>query len=228
MADVDIATYQRKKLTEKNQEPKIRLRCAKCLQPDFSCFCPMIKPIEQDIQFVILIHPVEIARRIATGRLAHLCLKNSHLIAGHLFNENKSVKSLLADSENYCVLLYPGIQSANLTLMSAENRALIKPINKKLTIFVIDGTWATAKKMVNGSHNLKNLPRICFTPSEPSNFRIRRQPNSSCYSTIEAIHQTIGLLGNSSCDHDHLLEVFDKMVTRQLELAHSKTWSPWF
>ena len=98
---------------------------------------------------------------------------------------------------------------------------------KKLTVFVIDGTWATARKMVRLSTNLHALPRICFTPPAPSNFRVRKQPKAECYSTIEAIHHTIELLGESrgfpvaERGHDHLLRVFDWMVTRQLEFIEA-------
>jgi hypothetical protein len=56
---------------------------------------------------------------------------------------------------------------------------------------------------------------------------VRKQPAQECYSTIEAIHHTIELLG-PSCgfsvaqrEHDRLLFIFDKMVSRQLDLAHS-------
>lgn len=125
------------------------------------------------------------------------------------------------------MMLYPGPQSANLSLMSADQKTSINPSEKKLTIFVIDGTWHTAKKMVNVSENLRQMPRICFTPDKPSAFRVRKQPRPECYSTIEAIHQTIDLLSPQNRKHDHLLYVFNKMVARQIELSHSQKWSSW-
>ncbi|GIL17380.1 MAG: hypothetical protein BroJett040_11310 [Oligoflexia bacterium] len=209
---------------------RMRLRCPQCLQPDFSCYCALIKPFDPGMVFVILTHPIEIARRIATGRMSHLCLKNSHWIGGHDFTNNESVNLLLQDPKLHPVLLYPGPDSRNMSLMSEEEKFDLTPsgnrlVGKKLAIFVIDGTWHTARKMVRLSQNLKDLPRICFTPDRPSNFRIRHQPRPECYSTIEAIHQTIDLLSPPNRNHDHLLEVFDKMVNRQLELAYSLTVS---
>ena len=152
-------------------------------------------------------------------------LKNSIWRMGHLFGDSVEVNALLGDPGRDCVMLYPGVQAANLTHMSPEARALLTASARRLTIFVIDGTWSTARTTVNQSPNLKAMRRICFTPAGVSNFRIRQQPRPECYSTIEAIHHTIELLGCASDDgsrpHDRLLRVFDKMVDRQIELAHS-------
>lgn len=76
------------------------------------------------------------------------------------------------------------------------------------------------------SRDIANLPRICFTPTTPSNFRVRRQPRRDCYSTIEAIHHTIDLFQTPAAltrDHDRLLDLFDRMIDRQIELTHSMT-----
>jgi len=177
---------------------------------------------------MILTHPIEIKRRrIATGRMAHLSLHNSRLMMGSLYGHDDRVNSVLSDVNRHCVMLYPGKQSANLTAMAPEARAFLTPIGKQLTVFVIDGTWSTAKKTVNQSPNLNTLPRICFTPPGPSNFRVRQQPRPECYSTIEAIHHVIELLGPAvgfnleARAHDQLLFVFSQMVEKQLLMANS-------
>lgn len=214
--------YLLKKEQLSSQAPKYRTLCSKCIQPDFSCYCKHITPIQCPVNFVVLIHPIEAKRRIATGRMSHLCLQGSHLIKGQNFTDHPHIDALIADPEYHSVILYPGIQSVNLSQLSADDRKELVFKNKKLRVFVIDGTWATARRMVRQSENINKLPRICFTPVKPSNFRVRKQPESHCYSTIEAIHHTIELLGSSEGfdlnqrPHDHLLEVFDGMVERQL------------
>ena len=198
--------------------------CRKCLQPDFGCFCKDIISFDPEIQFVILIHPIENRRRIATGRLSHLCLNGSRLILGQNYTSNKTVNDLVENPDFYPVILYPGETATNLTALSCKQRASLFPKNKKLTIFVIDGTWATAKKTLRKSKNLSSLPRICFTPNSPSSFRARQQPTAECVSTVEAIHQTIELLGPAcgfdtlSRKQDILLSTFDKMVEMKLSL----------
>lgn len=222
---MDLETFKRRRLIALDQAPRLRMKCRKCLQPDFSCFCEWLKPVDPHIHFVILTHPVEFRRRIATGRLSHLSLLNSTLLVGEDFSQNDKLNDILDNPNFYRVMLYPGRQSVNLTPMSTAEKQNLIPSRKKLAVVVIDGTWGTARRMVRLSQNIKALPRICFFPPTPSNFRVRRQPRPECYSTIEAIHHTIDLLGPacgySGRDHDHLLFVFDKMVRRQIDLTHA-------
>jgi DTW domain-containing protein YfiP len=160
--------------------------------------------------------------------MAHLSLPNSHLITGCDYSANTLVNDIVADSRRHCAILYPGQQSTNLSTLSADEKTALLPDGKTLTVFVIDGTWATARKMMRMSRNLHELPRISFSPPAPSNFRVRKQPKPECYSTIEAIHHTIELL-NAPADrrHDSLLRTFDWMVTRQLEfIEQSRAQGP--
>jgi DTW domain-containing protein YfiP len=163
--------------------------------------------------------------------MAHLSLANSHLIMGYLFEHDPRVNAILSDTNRHSVLLYPSRRSVNLTPLSEEELRNLVPQGKRLTVFVIDGTWSTAKKTVNQSPNLNSLPRICFTPPGPSNFRVRLQPRPECYSTIEAIHYTAELLGpavgldSTTREHDQLLFVFSKMVDRELQFAGARIGS---
>lgn len=216
---MNLNDYRRKKDEHLASQPTYRNLCTTCLQPDFGCYCQVIQPIACAINFVILIHPIEAKRRIATGRMSHLCLAGSHLIKGINYTHNDELNVLIADPEYHTVILYPGQRSVNITELSNDEREAKFLTDKKLRILVIDGTWATARKMLNQSENLKKLPRICFSPAKPSNFRVRKQPKDFCYSTIEAIHHTIDLFHGDSViprQHDHLLEVFDTMVEKQL------------
>lgn len=219
---MNVDEYLQKKAERLKQVPKYRIVCQTCTQPDFGCYCAQVKPFDAKINFVVLIHPIEVKRRIATGRMSHQILQNSYLIKGQDYSYNDQVNDLIDDSNYHSVILYPGPSSTNLTMLSENEKQILFPLNKKLRIFVIDGTWATARKMIRQSQNLKRLPRICFSPTKPSNFRVRKQPDANCYSTIEAIHHTIELIGASQGfnvakrEHDQLLHVFDYMVERQL------------
>lgn len=179
------------------------------------------------MKFVILIHPIEARRRIATGRLSHFCLANSELILGHDYSANERVNELIKDPGFHPVILYPGVKSSNLSLMTVSERTNLFPKGKPLSVFVIDGTWATARQMVNQSQNLQTLQRVCFSPDRPSNFRVRKQPAPGCYSTIEAIHQTIELLGPvakfpvETREHDRLIQVFDQMVEKEIHFREN-------
>lgn len=220
-----LQDYLEQKKRQGEALPVYRTLCTDCLQPSFSCYCGEIKRFDSKIDFVILIHPIEVKRRIATGRMSYLCLENSYLIKGQDYSQDETVNRLLQDPSRECMILYPGKTSINLTEHSSlERKALFKP-EKRLTLFVVDGTWATAKKIMRQSQNLLNLPRICFSPEKPSTFRVRKQPNINYYSTLEAIHHTIDLIGDAkgfdvaSRAHDNLRHVFDTMVERQLDFV---------
>lgn len=219
---MNLEKYRIKKAEQNLNKPHYRTMCSACSQPDFSCYCQQVKPFDSKIDFVVLIHPIEAKRRIATGRMSHQCLKNSHLVKGQNYTEDKTVNTLITDSNYHSMILYPGATSKNLSMLQETEKENLFPKDKKLRIFVIDGTWATARKMIRQSENLKTLPRICFSPTKPSTFRVRKQPHPNCYSTIEAIHHTIELVGESQGFsvkerlHDNLLHVFDYMVERQL------------
>lgn len=227
---MDIATYKLKRAEFLSKEPKYRTLCTTCKQPDFSCYCRKISSFDPKINFVILIHPVEAKRRIATGRMSHLSLKNSHLIQGQDYSKNDLVNELLADTHYNSFILYPGHDSKDISLMSASEKQNL--CAKKMRVFVIDGTWATARKMIRQSKNLHALPRLCFVPNRPSNFRVRKQPRANCYSTIEAIHHTIELVGESQGfavherEHDKLLSTFNYMVETQLGFIRESNAHP--
>ncbi len=229
---MDLESYLLARATQQALKSTHRQFCLKCIQPEFSCYCRHIQSFDPRFQLVILIHPIEVRRRVATGRMSHLVLQGSQLIAGQDYSENPQVNAWTKNPENQCLLLYPGKSSVDVSQMTLQQRAQIFDPSKKLVLFVIDGTWATAKKMVRQSENLSQLPRIGFTPANPSRFRVRKQPKAHCLSTIEAIHETIELIGplvgfsTVSREHDKLLRVFDKMVERQLQFVERSINNP--
>lgn len=219
---MDLELYKQRRESLQKEEKSYRNLCVTCLQPEFGCYCQHVQKLDPKIKFVILIHPIEVKRRIATGRMAHLCLQNSELIAGQDYTSNSRVNAILRNPYYQPLVLYPGRNSQDLTSMNYVQKTRIFSGDKQPVVFVIDGTWATARKMMGQSQNLKELPRICFTPPGPSQFKVRKQPEAECYSTIEAIHHAIELVGNNvgfdvaSRAHDRLIHVFNHMVERQL------------
>lgn len=210
---------------------KFRGLCLTCLRPPLTCYCKHVAPFDPQLKFVILIHGREAQKRIATGRIAHLCLKNSELIQGYDYSDNDRVNELIHSEAYQPFVLYPGENSLDLGKLDFSQRETFVQAGKQVLIFVIDGTWTTARKTMLRSKNLQRLPRICFEPSRPSRFRLRKQPKPNFFSTIEAIHQTIELFGKydpKQGEHNRLLDVFDQMVEQQIELSkRPKTYCIW-
>jgi DTW domain-containing protein YfiP len=161
----------------------------------------------------------------ATGRLSHLCLENSQIITGIDFNQNEAVQTLLNDENNFCTLLYPGIESRDISQGDFRSKS---EQNKKWIVFILDATWPCAKKMMKLSTCLHFIPKISFSNGRKSIFTIKHQPNEMCLSTIESVHQflidteMVGLekIGEAK---DNLMEVFKAMIDFQIKCASDPT-----
>ena len=206
---------------KEDNAPAYREYCYACRRAKINCLCGNIRPFDTRMRFVILMHEEEAKnQRTGTGRLARLCLRNSELLVGIDFSRDARVNELLADPAYVPFVLYPGPTAVNFAAMGPG--AL--PEGKNFLIFVIDGTWRTAKSLLNKSHNVRALPRISFSRNYLSRFRIKKQPMPHCVSTIEAIYylcreaEAAGYerLGPAA---GILTEVFDRMVETQLRYS---------
>ena len=195
---------------------------------------------ETSTRFVFLMHPKEYKEEKAgTGRLTHLCLPNSELHMGIGFDRDEAVQALLADPHNHCVLLYPGKDALNLSVTGItewETKCGEKPdqevglhalrselLQRRLVVFLLDATWSLARKMLRLSPGLQRLPRIMFTPTAPSRYIIKQQPQAGCLSTLEALHELMLVLEKQQLDRyalpAQLLEIFERLQRFQMECA---------
>lgn len=213
------------KRQEANLAPdNFRPMCFKCLRPRIACLCAEIRSFKSDPELVILIHPRETKRAIGTARLAHLAICNSLLFRGDatVVDADSRIQRLIEDDRRKSVVLFPGPGSLDLDDEQSD-LAPLRSAPQGLRVFVIDGTWSEARKIVQRSRALRDLPQIMFRPERPSRYRIRKQPKPVCVSTIEAIHallercsaRGLGRLPASHA-HDGLLDVFDRMVDMQI------------
>ena len=198
-----------------------RETCYCCFWPKPLCWCPSIQPMDTRTRFVFLMHPKEFKQEKAgTGRLTHLCLPNSRIIMGVGFDDNEEVQALIHDSRNLAVLLYPGETARNLSEGGLRPEELG---DRTLVVFLLDATWACARKMLRLSPSLQRLPRIMFTPSAPSRYVIKQQPQDGCLSTLEATHDLLGALERGGLDHyplpEQLLGLFARMQDFQIKCA---------
>lgn len=197
-----------------------REKCYQCYRPISSCMCPHIRPIMTQTKFVILMHPKEFKKtKNGTGRLTHLSLPNSELYIDIDFSEHRAVNTLINNPNNLCYVLYPGKNALHL------NKEKIETAGKQVVIFIIDSTWPCSVKMLRLSSNLQNLPRMSFTHSKSSQFRIKEQPKEFCLSTIESTLSVLELLNEQGIEEieegafESFLDPFTSMVEYQLGCA---------
>lgn len=198
-----------------------RLTCYRCFWPQSLCWCASITPMPTRTRFVLLMHPKEFKHEKAgTGRLTHLCLGNSEIHMGLNFDTDESVQALIADPANFPVLVYPGPTARNLTTGALAPAELGR---RRLVLFLLDGTWSGARKMLRLSPSLQKLPRVMFTPTAPSRFLIKQQPQVGCLSTLETAHELLLALTASGLDTyalpAQLLDLFARMQAFQMKCA---------
>jgi len=172
-------------------------------------------------KFVYLMHPKEFKHEKAgTGRLTHLCLSSSEIHMGLTFDTHELVQALIVDPANFPVLVYPGPTARNLTTGAMTETDLG---GRRLVLFLLDGTWSGARKMLRLSPSLQRLPRVMFTPTAPSRFIIKQQPQAGCLSTLETTHELLLALEKSGLDAyplpAQLHDLFARMQAYQIRCA---------
>lgn len=189
------------------------------MRPSCTCICKHLSPLQTKTRFIILMHPKEYKKeKNGTGHMTKLQLENSEIIVGVDFTNNKRVNEILNNEKNNSFLLYPGNDNFNLSVRESAETNLFMGNNPH--IFILDGTWPCARKMLKLSKNLQQLKRVSFDNEIKSKFIIKQQPHALCLSTIESVYTVINLLKEANleqCDTKNFLIPFEKMIASQVE-----------
>ncbi|HKP98097.1 MAG TPA: tRNA-uridine aminocarboxypropyltransferase [Fibrobacteria bacterium] len=225
---MDKASYlelKRKRLEEAVTYKK-ETTCYTCHWIRENCLCPLIEPFDTETRFVILMHCKEARKEKAgTGRICRATLRNSRIIVGIDFTRNEEVNALIRDPRNDCRVMYPGRKSLNVSTDDVSPLLESKRSGRRLVIFLVDGTWQCAKKMMRLSLNIRALPRIGFTAAHESIFYIKEQPAAYCLSTLESIHFFLseadrrGVESLPGRPQDNLIVVFKSMIDFMVRCA---------
>jgi DTW domain-containing protein YfiP len=171
------------------------------------CYCAALPRIETATRVVILQHPRERDMPIGTARMASLCLPGSELHVGVRWDDSAALARAIGDPARPPILLYPG---------RGAKDVLAEPPAGPVTLVVVDGTWSQAKTVVRDNAVLQALPRYAFVTPEPSQYRIRREPDEAFVSTIEALMHVLGALEGEPERFRRLLDPLNAMVDAQL------------
>ncbi len=184
-----------------------RTLCARCLRPTRVCVCKLLPTLTPQARVIILQHPRERGMAIGTAKMASRCLTGSSVIVGTHVDAHPTVVAALADPTRRPVLLWPG--------RGAKDLAVERP-SGPITLFVVDGTWTLAGKMIGFNPVIAALPRYAISPKSPSEYRIRREPRAECLSTIEAVSNALGLLENEPERYRAMMDPFRAMIDAQI------------
>ena len=167
-----------------------RTLCERCDRPPTQCLCASLprSPIQTSTRVLVLQHPKEARRRIASVPLIPLCLENVDVVKGVCFDDKLSqIQEALTEGFEP-LLLFPG--PAATCLDARDPQEPQGPARSKPKLLVlIDGTWTQARHMMQHSPGLASQCRhVMFEAPVASVFdALRREPEKHCMSTVEAV-----------------------------------------
>jgi len=183
--------------------------CSQCGKARKACICDNIVALDSQVELIILQHPTEEHRPMGTARILSLSLVNSRLLVGEDFREHGELNQLLAEPDVEHFVLYPSDVS-----LSAADVAL--PIEKKIRIILLDGTWKKAFKIWQLNTQLHHLPCLHLPEDLKGNYRIRKAPSENALSTVEAGFHVLSMIQPEK-DFSPLLDAFEAMVDYQIQ-----------
>ncbi|MEW5854479.1 MAG: tRNA-uridine aminocarboxypropyltransferase [Myxococcota bacterium] len=193
-------------------------RCYRCHRAVSACWCATVTPLKPPVQVNFLQHPREARNPIGTLHMAHQALPGSRLFVGVDFSEDAQLRALVNDTSRRHALLYPG--------PDAQDAGTLRITDEPLTLWVIDGTWWQARKVFQANPLLHALPRYRLQPSQPGQYRIRKEPAAHCLSTVEAVAALLDALEGAPGRYASMLTPFHAMVEHQLSFAEAPTRTP--
>lgn len=212
-----------------------RETCLKCFRIQSLCLCKAIHYFEIEPLIVLLVHPREFMKTVGTVRIVKLSVSNSVMLRGRGsdFDQDSQFLSLISNPDHHPMILFPGSDSLNLNSADSSMLAEKIPTGKRLVIFVIDGTWTTAKQIIRDSKILRTLPKISFDVGAASVYEFRKQPKQFCLSTVEAVALLIenlkekGLcLPTPENGHQKMIQGFKLLIEAQLHFEANPKHRP--
>jgi DTW domain-containing protein YfiP len=176
----------------------------------------LISKVQNSIEVLILQHPMEVSQTKGTARLLHLCLPNSYINVGEVFED-----ALFLSSKN-TILLYPITQEDySLGIASPPNldpSILIHLDNIRLII--LDGTWRKSRKILIKNPYLQTLPRLVLEDLPAGQYTIRKARKPHQLSTFEATCAALAQLEGGKAKFEPLCQsftAFNAFIAKQMQ-----------
>jgi len=194
-----------------------RQLCETCLRPLKTCICKHVKPVSNVASLIILQHPQEVYEAKNSAKLLNLCLKNSQIHVGEVFDDGFFQKT---QAENfYDLLLYPDTpEEKSLGILKPPEidvSQLNSGDNLKIRLWVLDGTWRKSRKMLYLNPALQSMPRLSLQDCPPSLYTIRKAHSENQLSTLEASCYALQQLERYAVDYSPVLSAFAAFVAEQ-------------
>lgn len=201
-----------------------RACCSRCARPMRTCLCQWIVATPNQIELIILQHPLEVNNAKNSARLLQLSLLNCRVYEGETFSDD-FLHNLIVRDEKKSLLLFPqtpGVSSDPLEPTDSTPALPVQQTPVQQRLIMLDGTWRKCRKMLYLNPVLQQLPRLSLDHCPPSRYRIRKAHADNQLSTLEASCYALQQLESNAVDYTPLLNAFDGFVAQQLALIPSQ------
>jgi DTW domain-containing protein YfiP len=184
--------------------------CSDCLRPARACICVWAVPTANQVDVLLLQHPLEAGHAKNSLTLLRLSLARHTVAVGEAYAPAELQQLLHGSGPGKVqpVLLYPASPGAP-SFRPA-------PGGPPLRLVVLDATWRKSRKMLALNPALQALPRLSLSAPPPSQYLIRKAHKPGQLSTLEAVCHALAQLEGDAARYQPLLRAFDGFVAQQL------------
>lgn len=147
---------------------------------------------------------MEVTETKGTARLLHLCLPNSQLLTGEIFD----TANLLSPKQS--ILLYPITPEDYSLGIIAPPSLDLNSINdlSNIRLIIIDGTWRKSRKILCKNPYLQTLPRLVLIDLPAGQYTIRKARKPHQLSTLEAACAALAQLEVNTQKFEPMIQAF--------------------
>lgn len=197
--------------------------CRRCGKPPPLCVCDAAKPLANRIELLILQHPQEQDRLLASARPAMLRLARASLKIGLSWPTLAKALGRPADPKRWAVLYLGSLSAAALPAREivavdakgaplADQDHVLREIEG---VILLDGSWSQAKTLWWRNPWVLKCRRIVLNPKRRSLYgKLRREPRREGLSTLEAAAMALARLGDQPDIEAALVATFSEMLRR--------------
>jgi DTW domain-containing protein len=184
--------------------------------------CDTIAPFDNRIEVLILQHPQEQDRALATAGLTVRHFRRAMLKVGLSWPSLTKILGRPADPHRWAVLYLGSAKAAALApdreIVVLNRKGEAEPNPDALLrdiegVVLLDGNWSQAKALWWRNAWMLKCRRVILGPRRPSRYgRLRREPRRDSLSTIEAAAMLVSRLENRPEIEAALMASFEKML----------------
>jgi len=171
-------------------------RCQYCQVSQKDCLCAYQPDIESDIAVMLLMSENEVFKPSNTGRLILDTVKEGYAFQWSRTEPAQEMLDLLSNPAYQPIVVFPDeYVEQKQRLLFSEHQSLDS--NKTPLLIFLDGSWREARRIFKKSPYLDSLPVLSISPTEVSQYMMRRSDNEQHLATAEVAIMVFKELGRT-------------------------------